>query len=572
MLISNNSLGEILKEKGIITEKQLNEALKLQREMSIRLDEAFTRLDIADPDEIIKGLAEQFGLDVVDPLSTSIMDEVIKIVTKSVAKKYQIIPIKKQNGVLTVAMSNPFDISTMDDLRLLFNTNVQCVLTTSKNIEEAIKKYYEQEQDGQVQEKDISFGDYFGKLDDTDIEVVKTSEQTEEVEGAGDEGPIVKLVSYLIEEAVKSRASDIHIEPLSKKIRIRYRIDGVCKEVNTIKKEINEALISRIKILSKMDITEKRKPQDGRIGLKLGERPIDIRVNTIPTSCGESVVMRILEKSTSLMRLKSMGFSERDYENLQNALKKPNGIVLITGPTGSGKSTTLYAALNEVNSITKKIITVEDPIENTMPGVNQCEVNEKIGLTFPSVLRTMLRQDPNIIVIGEIRDVETAEIAVSAALTGHLVLSTLHTNDAPSAITRLADMGVHQFLISSSLLAVLAQRLVRVICPECKVPHEVEDEELSELGLNSSDVEDIEFYHGIGCERCNKTGYYGRKGVYEFMTTGMELRDAIYNKAGRNDLRKIARSYGMTTLMEDGLRLAKNQITTLSEVSRVAVK
>ena len=281
-------------------------------------------------------------------------------------------------------------------------------------------------------------------------------------------------------------------------IRIRYRVDGVCQEVNSITKGALSALISRIKILAKMDITEKRKPQDGRISLDLGGKPINLRVNVIPTSCGESSVMRLLGSETSLMRLKSFGFSERAYEEFKSALKKPNGMVLVTGPTGSGKSTTLYAALNEVNTIDKKIISVEDPIENTLQGANQCEVNESVGLTFPNVLRTMLRQDPNIIVIGEIRDVETAEIAVSAALTGHLVLSTLHTNDAPSAITRLSDMGVHQFLISTAVLAVLAQRLVRVICPKCKAPYKVEETEFAELGLDIKDFENMEFYHGEG--------------------------------------------------------------------------
>jgi type IV pilus assembly protein PilB len=339
--------------------------------------------------------------------------------------------------------------------------------------------------------------------------------------------------------------------------------------VHSITRRIHEALISRIKILSNIDITEKRKPQDGRISLEVGEKPIDIRVSTIPTTCGESIVMRILEKSTVLIQLKDMGFSDHDYNNYKSILKKPNGIFLITGPTGSGKSTTLYASLNEVDRSEKKIITVEDPIEYNLTGINQCQVNERIGLSFPSILRAVLRQDPNIIVIGEIRDVETAEIAVTSALTGHLVMSTLHTNDAPSAITRLIDMGIKPFLLSSSIQAILAQRLVRVICPKCKVPYKIEKDVLESLDIDGIDLENREFCHGTGCEYCNKTGYRGRKPIFEFMSINTELRNAIFNNMPTNQLRKIAHSNGMTTLAEDGLRLARAQITTLEEVMRI---
>ncbi len=568
MKTSQTSLGHILKKKGIITDEQLNKALTMQKELSIRLGDVMTRMGAATHEEIISGLAELFGSKVVNPLDISIPDDVINTVPKSVARKYNIIPIEKRNGSLTVALSDPLDISTLEDLHFTLNINIEYVLATPPNIEEALKKYYPNNE----QEKDIHFEGLFeGIKKGATTEADVPYEYAEAVAGES-EAPIVKLVTHIINEAAKTRASDIHIEPLSNEIRVRFRIDGVCQEMHSIAKQVQDALISRIKILSNIDITEKRKPQDGRINLESDGRPIDIRVSTIPTTCGESIVMRLLEKSTALIKLKSIGFSEHDYNNFASILKKPNGIVLVTGPTGSGKSTTLYAALNEFNSLEKKIITVEDPIEYNISGINQCEVNEKIGLTFPNILRSILRQDPNVIVVGEIRDVDTAEIAISAALTGHLVLSTLHTNDAASAITRLTNMGVSPFLISSSIQAIIAQRLVRVICPKCKTPYENGKNVPIAPGLNVSDFGNAESYHGTGCEYCNKTGYYGRAGIFEFMGTSSELKEAIHRKAPANELREIACSNGMTTLMEDGLRLANNQITTLEEVTRVSIK
>ena len=567
MKVSKTSLGQILKERGVVTEAQLKKALAMQKELSLKLSEAITRLGVATPEEIINGLAEQFGSKVVNPLDISIPDDVINTVPKAVARKYNIIPVKKEKKSLTVAISDPLDISTLEDLHFKLNVNIEYVLATLHNIEEAIKKYYY----NRGQEKDIQFEGLFEGIGQVTDEFDKQYEFAEAIAEEA-EAPIVKLVTYIINEAIKVRASDIHIEPLSNKVRVRYRIDGVCQDTHSITKYVQDALISRIKIFSNIDITEKRKPQDGRINLEVDEKSIDIRVSTIPTTCGESIVMRLLEKSSALIKLKSIGFPEHDLNNFKSILKRPNGIVLVTGPTGSGKSTTLYAALNEFNSLEKKIITVEDPIEYNIPGINQCEVNEKIGLTFPNILRSILRQDPNIIVIGEIRDVETAEIAVSAALTGHLVLSTLHTNDAASAITRLTNMGVSPFLISSSIQAVVAQRLVRIICPECKAPQRNGENVPNVPGFNTSDLENAEFYHGTGCEHCNKTGYYGRAGIFEFMCTSSELKEAIHRKAPTHELRKIAHSNGMTTLMEDGLRLAKNQITTLEEVTRVSTK
>jgi len=467
-------------------------------------------------------------------MTVSIPEDVIAVIPKNIAKKHNIIPITKQGGLLIVAISDPLDIGTLEDLRFRLNINVECVLATKKNIEDAIIKYYDKEKAGSFDEYLDGFKSI---IDGTDISFDYAFGAEEKVEA-----PIVKLVTFIIDEAVKARASDIHIEPLPNKTRIRYRIDGVCQEVHSIKRRIHDALISRIKILSMIDITEKRKPQDGRISSEVGDKPIDIRVSTIPTTCGESIVMRILEKSTVLIQLKNMGFSDHDYINFKSILKKPNGIFLITGPTGSGKSTTLYASLNEVDRSEKKIITVEDPIEYNLSGINQSQVNDTIGLTFPRILRSILRQDPDIIVIGEIRDAETAEIAVTSALTGHLIMSTQ---------------------------AILAQRLVRVICPKCKVPHKIEKDVLKALNIEDIDLENTEFYHGTGCKYCNKTGYRGRKPIFEFMSINAEMRDAIFKNEGTNELRKIAHSSGMTTLAEEGLRAARAQITTLEEIIRI---
>ncbi len=561
MTTSYLSLGQILKEKRVISEEQLSLALERQKMQSIRLGEALTEMRFADHEDVIGGLAEQFDFQVVNPMASNIPQDIIGSVPKNIAKKHNIIPVAKQIGLLVVAINDPLDIYTLEELRFTLNINVKCMLATKVNIAEAIKKYYDKE-------GHVSFDGHLDRFKSIIADVDKSFDYTFGVEDES-ETPIVKLASYIIDEAVKARASDIHIEPLSNKTRIRYRIDGLCQEVHSITKRVHDALISRIKILSDIDIAEKRKPQDGRASLVIDDKPIDIRVSSIPTTCGESIVMRILEKSTALVQLKNMGLSNHDYHNFKGVLKKPNGIFLITGPTGSGKSTTLYASLNEVNSSDKKIITVENPIEYNLPGINQCQVNDMIGLTFPNILRSALRQDPNIIVIGEIRDAETAEIAVTSALTGHLVMSTLHTNDAPSAITRLVDMGIKPFLLSSSIQAILAQRLVRTICPKCKEPYKVEKVLLASLGINSGGLECTEFYHGKGCDYCNKTGYRGRTPIFEFMSINKEMREAIFRNVTTNELRKIAFSSGMTTLAEDGLRLAREQITTLGEITRV---
>ncbi len=562
-MISKKTLGQILIQNGTITDEQLKKAIALQNKLSIRLDEAIERLGYVDSDNILQALSEQFDLKIVNPLEIPVPENAIKAVPKDVVKKYHIFPIEKEKDSLTVAIKNPLDLGMSDDLRFTLNTKVECVLATHDNIAKAIKKYYENEEqivfDGLYEGLAATAGD--------------SSKNYAHIKGAEEkiDSPIVKLVTSILTEATKARASDIHIEPLADRVRIRHRIDGVCQETHSIPKSYHEAQVSRIKILSDIDITEKRKPLDGRINLDVDGKSIDVRVSTIPTTCGESIVMRLLEKSTSYMNLGNMGFSKRDYGNFKKSLNVPNGIVLITGPTGSGKSTTLYAALNEMNDIHKKIITVEDPIEYTLPGVNQCEVNSRIGLTFPCVLRSILRQDPNTIVIGEMRDVETAEIAVTSALTGHFVLSTLHTNDAPSAITRLTDMGIKPFLIASSVQAIAAQRLVRVLCPKCKVPYRITEDILKVMGLDIDGFGNSEICHGSGCDSCGQTGYSGRTLILELMCINQDLRKAIHGKASIDELRQIACANGMTTLLEDGLRLVRDQVTSLEEVMRVTV-
>ncbi|MDR4505718.1 MAG: Flp pilus assembly complex ATPase component TadA [Candidatus Scalindua sp.] len=562
MKTTRKAIGQILKEKGFITQEQLDKALEQQKMLSARLGDVIIKMGFANAEHITNCLAEQFDYKVVDPLAIAIPDDVINIIKKDIVKQYNIIPIARQNGLLIVATSDPLDINTQENLRFILDYDIECVLATSDNIENAIKKYYEKN-------TELMLGDICNDLKGLALKASQNSHFG--AEGLDDsESPIVRLVMHIFKEAVKTRTSDIHIEPLSTNINIRFRIDGVCHDMHTITKNVHEALVCRIKILSNMDITETRKPQDGRISVNVEGKQTDIRVSTIPSTCGESITMRLLDKSSSLIQLNNVGLSEHNHRHVKELLSRPNGIILITGPTGSGKTTTLYAAINEINPKQYKIITVEDPIEYDLRGINQCEVKEKVGLTFSKILRSMLRQDPNVIVVGEIRDIETAEIAVSTSLTGHLVLSTLHTNDAPSAITRLTEMGIKPFLLSASINAILAQRLVRVICPSCKVPQNMEKESLNDLGFTTEDFDGSLSFHGQGCNYCNNTGYFGRVGIFEFLSLTPELREAIHRKVPTNELRKIAHSEGMTTLKEDGLRLVRAGITTLEEIKRVS--
>jgi type IV pilus assembly protein PilB len=442
--------------------------------------------------------------------------------------------------------------------------DVECVLATSEEIEEAITKYYATSQ----KKSELSEAIDIATATQTEIKL-RTEDIKEEL--TADDAPIIKFVQLAFTEAVKMRSSDIHVEPMEDRLRIRYRIDGICREVQSAPKRLQGAILSRIKIMAEMDIAEKRKPQDGRIAINILGRDLDVRVSAIPATHGESIVMRLLDKQVGLLTLEELGFHPMDYKRFKSIVKRPNGIILLTGPTGCGKTTTLYAALQELNRPDVKIITAENPVEYCIPGINQSQVVHKIGLTFQRILRSMLRQAPNIILVGEIRDTETAEIAIQAALTGHLVFSTLHTNDAPSAITRLLDMGVKPFLVASSLQAVMAQRLVRVLCPNCKEPDPSPDPALlTACGLRSEDIRGKKIYRAVGCAQCNNTGYRGRKGIFELMEMNTTLRDLAFKRAPLAKITDVAKMSGMVTLLEDGVKKVLDGITTLEEILTVA--
>jgi general secretion pathway protein E len=475
-------------------------------------------------------------------------------------RENMVIPLEFKNNVLKVAMANVEDIVTVDALRVATGADVFVYAADTKMIEDYISKFYGQESQNinRIIEEIGDKGFEFIREDEDDIGHLKD---------LASEAPIIKLVNMFIIRAIESRASDIHIEPFDDELKVRYRIDGVLNDIESIPKKLQAAIISRVKLMAKLNIAERRLPQDGRIRLKVLDREIDIRVSTIPVLHGESVVMRILDKEGVVIDLNMLGFSEGILSTFKQLIKRPNGIILVTGPTGSGKTTTLYGALDLINSPDKKIITVEDPVEYELKGVNQIPVKPQIGLNFANTLRHIVRQDPDVIMIGEIRDLETAEIAIQSSLTGHLVFSTLHTNDAPSAITRLLDMGVESFLLSSTIRGILAQRLVRIVCPECKeIESALDDKEgLRVLGIGS----DTPIYKGRGCEKCAFTGYYGRTGIFELLVVDDDIRRLILKNSDANQIREAARQHGMTTLLENGAEKIKNGITTYSEVLRV---
>ncbi len=559
-------LEDALLSNDIVSKEKLDEAKEIQKRENLSLENALVKLGYLTFPDIIQGLATQYDLPVIDLDKTTIPSETISLLPVPLIKKHGIIPISKNNGYVTIAISSPPDLDLLDYLRFLLNADIKCALTTPENIKNAIRKYFDQEPSEAVDNllKELTDQSPADKMESEWIDAPQG-----EAKDAEDEGPVIQLVFLIIKKAVAARSSDIHVEPLSDRLRIRYRIDGVCQEIDVLPKHLQDSIISRIKILANIDISEKRRPQDGRISLRHKGKSLDIRVSCLPSIYGESVVMRLLEKSTILMSLQNVSFYENDNKRFNSIIKKPNGILLITGPTGSGKTTTLYATINELNKTDAKIITAEDPVEYTLPGINQSEVNEKIGFNFPKILRTMLRQDPNIILVGEIRDVETADTAIAAALTGHFVLSTLHTNDAPSAITRLLDMGIKPFLVATSLQGIMAQRLVRMICKHCKEPAQYTSDQLLEMGFETDTLKNTTFYKGKGCKHCNNIGYHGRMGIYELLDMHETLRDMIYHMATTNEIRKTAKMLGMTTLREDGLRKAVDGKTTLEEVFRI---
>ncbi len=556
---SGGDFTEILIKKGILSSDQLTEARNLHKATGAKLQDAIVKLGYANFADVMSAMAEFHGMQFIDLADVTIPPSVIEMVPESVARENVVIPLAQENGALKITMSDPSDFDTLQKLQFILNKDIQPVLASREQIIEAINRHY-----GQTETESVD--SMLQEFTDTQIDFTETEATSNQAALEESEAPVVKLVNLIIQEAVSQRASDIHIEPFPDRVRVRYRIDGVLIERDSPPRRLLAPLVSRIKIMGKMDIAEKRRPQDGRIKQSISGKHYDLRVSVLPTTHGQSVVMRILDRASIQVSIKDLGFGEEDYKRFQSIIKRPNGIFLVTGPTGSGKTTTLYAALSELNRPDRKIITAEDPVEYYLPGINQTEVRANIGLDFARIIRAMLRQAPNIILVGEIRDHETAETAVQASLTGHLVFSTLHTNDAPSAITRLQDIGVQPFLVASSVIAIMGQRLVRVICPKCKEPDQPPEAEIKAAGLTSEQAAKATFARGRGCSYCHQTGYRGRKGIFELLRMTNLIREMTFNREPVQTIRRQSRLNGMKTLLEDGVAKACSGLTTLEEV------
>ena len=551
----SKQLGQILIELGYITNDQLEVALEEHRKTPKSLGRVLIDLGMIKEANLVRALAEQVGLEFVDLADHPIDPTATVLLPEALARRYRALPIGERDGKLLVAMSDPANVYALDDIRTITGRDVQPVVATANDVERAIQKYAGM---------------------DSQVEAMASiaAEQAEDevdLEAALEDAPIVKLVNAIMTQAVGDRASDVHLEPAEKNVRIRFRVDGVLHEpMPPAPKNIQGGLISRLKVMADLNIAEKRVPQDGRISMKVGGRALDLRVATLPTVWGEKVVIRVLDKSNALLKLEDLGFLEGPYERYAESFRKPYGAILVTGPTGSGKSTSMYATLNILNEVDKNIITVEDPVEYRLPGVNQVQVNPKAGLTFASALRSILRADPDIVLIGEIRDKETATIAIEAALTGHLVLSSLHTNDAPSAISRLIEMDVETFLVASAIDCVIAQRLGRKLCERCKVGYPPEHAELEAAGYPEWLWGEItEIYKAVGCPACSNTGYRGRIGLYEVMPMTEEIERLTVERASSESIKTVAVQQGMITLRDDGLEKVRMGVTSLEEVARV---
>lgn len=552
---------DLLIKKKILSPEQLDEVLAMAQRKSIKLPDALVESRYASDIEVGNAIADFHKVDFVETLEeVTIPPEIIELVPESVARENTVFPIASENGSLMVVVSDPGDQEVMDKLRFILNKEIQPVMSLRAQILEAINRHY-----GQTEQESVD--SMLAEFTDTQIDFTETDTGGVGMDSADEnDAPVVKLVNLMIQEAVNMRASDIHVEPFADRVRVRYRIDGVMVERDNPPRRMLAPMLARLKVMASIDIAEKRRPQDGRIKAVVGGRHYDMRVSILPTVHGQSVVMRILDRGNISVNIRDLGFFEEDYMRFQNIIKRPNGIFLVTGPTGSGKTTTLYAALNELNRPDRKIITAEDPVEYYLPGINQVEVKHQIGLDFARIIRAMLRQAPNIILVGEIRDRETAEIAVQASLTGHLVFSTLHTNDAPSAITRLADIGVAPFLIASSVIAIMAQRLVRSICPKCKEPHKPTSVEIRAAGLTPEQVAKGGFLRGRGCNHCHGSGYRGRIGIFELLRMNTTLREMAFNREPTQTIRAKCREMGMRSLLQDGVSKAVSGSTSLEEI------
>ena len=557
--ITPDKLGDILVRDGLITADQLKRALAEQRSSGGRLGYTLVKLGFVEETEITKMLARQYRMPAVDLSRFEVDPKILKLISADIAAKYAVLPLKREGRTLTIAIADPNNVAAIEDIKFITRCDIFPVIAGEYTLRNAIDKYYQQS-DAQLASLLKSVEDEGGD----DLEVV-SEQQDEEVKASelAEDAPVVKLINGLLTDAVKRGASDIHIEPFEHEMRVRYRVDGALQEVMRPPVKMRAALTSRVKIMAQLNIAERRVPQDGRIKLKMGTRVIDFRVSTLPVLFGEKIVLRILDKGNLTFDLAKFGFEPKAEADLMKAILNPYGMVLVTGPTGSGKTTTLYSALSKINTIEVNIMTAEDPVEYNLMGINQVLVRNEVGMTFAAALKAFLRQDPNIIMVGEIRDLETGSIAIKAALTGHLVLSTLHTNDAPSTVTRMVDMGIEPFNVASAVNLIVAQRLVRRICIDCKQQHDYTDEEMHAFGIERDQGP---FFKGTGCDVCNGTGYKGRQGIYEVMALSSQLRRYILKGASTEELREVAVSEGMLTLRMDGLVKIKKGVTTLEEV------
>jgi type IV pilus assembly protein PilB len=579
-------IGELLLKEKRITPEQLQEALNYQRQHGGKLGFNLIRLGHVKDEEITALLSKQYGVPSIALAQFEIDPAVVKLIPPETAQKYQIVPLSRAGATLTIAMTDPTNVFAMDDIKFMTGYNVEPVVASEITVVDAIQKYYGRTAGTsatgpsalEMASRALDEMPILAEGGNADVEVLDDLEEisAEMLAKQGEEAPVIKLVNVILMSAIQKGASDIHIEPYEKELRVRYRIDGILYNIMQPPMKFRDAMTSRIKIMSKLDIAEKRLPQDGRIKIRFqhegASKDIDFRVSCLPTLFGEKIVMRLLDKDKLMLDMTRLGFEAESLAKFETNIQKPWGMVLVTGPTGSGKTNTLYSSISRINTPETNIMTAEDPVEFNLMGVNQVQVRESIGLNFAAALRSFLRQDPNIILVGEIRDFETAEIAVKAALTGHLVLSTLHTNDAPSTVNRLMNMGIEPFLVASSLNLVCAQRLVRRICKNCTEPHPLPPKALMQAGFSAEDAKKVVPNHGRGCEKCNNTGYKGRVGLYEVMEVTEELRELILVGASALELRKKAVEEGMITLRNSGLRKVQEGVTTIDEVVRETVK
>jgi type II secretion system protein E len=553
--LTREPLAEVLVEAGVISREQVEAALAARNTGVERLDQTIIRLGFAREDDIYAAVARRLGLEYVANLDREIPPDLLALISGEFAVRHQVLPIAEEDHTLVVAMGNAFDVAVLDDLRLLTGREVRPVVSNPRRVSEAIEQSYMEKMFRDIDEMQTE------EVAEEDLEIADLQKMAREA-------LVIKLVNLILHQAVQERASDIHVEPQEKDLRVRYRVDGVLHDASYPPRHLHPAIISRIKIMADMDIAERRLPQDGRVRIKLGERMVDLRVSTIPTLHGESAVIRLLERTGRGMSLTELGMREDTLVQFRRLISRPHGIILATGPTGSGKSTTLHAALQEVYSPEKKVITIEDPVEYELAGANQINVRPEIGLTFASGLRHLVRQDPDIVMVGEIRDRETADIAIHAALTGHLVFSTVHTNDAPGAVTRLQDMGIEPYLVASSMIGVLAQRLVRTLCPHCREAFRPTREDLREVELTPEEAGTLMLYRAVGCDLCHN-GYLGRTGVFELLNVDDEVRRQVIDKVSSNVIKQRAVEKGMRTLLADGRRKVTEGATTIEELVRV---